>query len=240
MLEPWRTGMFIKIEHETPVTRRFWIAIPEPPVFDFKPGQFVTLDLPIDEKNNRKLCSYSIASAPDGSNIIELIIAQADDGNATNYLFNEVKVGTEVLLRGPEGVFNLPQILDKDLFFICTGTGIAPFRSMIFYIYNNKIPHKNIYLVFGCRKKADALCSQEFIKLENDLMSFFYLPVFSREEPGSDINTGYVHNVYEKLLSAKKDAYFFLCGWKNMLEEAKQRIIELGYDKKDIHMEIYG
>jgi CDP-4-dehydro-6-deoxyglucose reductase len=35
-------------------------------------------------------------------------------------------------------------------------------------------------------------------------------------------------------------AKFYLCGWKNMIDEAKQRIVALGYDKKSIHQELYG
>jgi CDP-4-dehydro-6-deoxyglucose reductase len=31
-----------------------------------------------------------------------------------------------------------------------------------------------------------------------------------------------------------------LCGWKNMVDEAKQRILALGYEKKDVHLELYG
>jgi len=37
-----------------------------------------------------------------------------------------------------------------------------------------------------------------------------------------------------------KPAHFYLCGWKNMIDEAKQRILALGYDKKAIHQELYG
>ena len=70
MLEPWRTGKVIKIEDATASTRRFWIEIPELTSFDFKPGQFITLDLPIHEKKNKRWRSYSIASAPDGTNIV--------------------------------------------------------------------------------------------------------------------------------------------------------------------------
>ncbi len=128
MLEPWRTGKVIKIEDATATTRRFWIEIPELASFDFKPGQFVTLDLPIHEKKNKRWRSYSIASTPDGTNIIELVIVLLEDGAGTNYLFKEVKEGSELILRGPQGVFTLPENLDKDLFLICTGTGIAPFR----------------------------------------------------------------------------------------------------------------
>lgn len=241
MLEPWRSGKVIKLEDVTSSTRRFWIQIPELEKFDFKPGQFVTLDLPIHEKKNKRWRSYSIASAPDGTNVFELIIVLLEDGLGTNYLFNEIKEGSELLLRGPQGVFTLPDPIDHDLFLICTGTGIAPFRSMAHYIHKHNIPHKNLYLIFGCRKDADALYSAELNDLESQMPSFHYMPIFSREEPSANKRTGYVHKVYEELLTADKHpAKFFLCGWKNMIDEAKQRITGLGYDRKDIHLELYG
>ena len=37
-----------------------------------------------------------------------------------------------------------------------------------------------------------------------------------------------------------KSAAFYLCGWKNMIDEAKQRIQALGFDRKAIHQELYG
>ena len=62
-LQPWRIGKVIRIEDETRDTRRFWIEVPELDNFDFIPGQFVTLDLPIHEKVNKRWRSYSIHSA---------------------------------------------------------------------------------------------------------------------------------------------------------------------------------
>jgi CDP-4-dehydro-6-deoxyglucose reductase len=62
--------------------------------------------------------------------------------------------------------------------------------------------------------------------------------VLSREDWEGE--KGYVHQVYERLASAGQPADFFLCGWKNMIDEAKRRIQELGYDRKSIHQEIYG
>jgi ferredoxin-NADP reductase len=111
MLEPWRTGKVIKIENATVLTRRFWIEVPEVSSFDFKPGQFVTLDLPIHEQKNKRWRSYSIASAPDGTNVFELVIVLLEGGLGTTYLFNEVTVGSELLLRGPQGKFVLPEII---------------------------------------------------------------------------------------------------------------------------------
>ena len=241
MLQPWRTGTVIKIEDASETTRRFWIQIPELDVFDFKPGQFVTLDLPIHEKTNKRWRSYSIASAPDGTNIIELVIVLLEGGLGTTYLFNEIKVGSSLTLRGPVGVFTLPETLDKDLYLICTGTGVAPFRSMVHYIHQQKIAHQNIHLVFGCRKRSDNLYGQELKALETLENNFYYHPVFSREETTPEGGySGYVHAVYEKLMAAKNPSQFYLCGWKNMIDEAKEHILAAGYDKKDIHLEIYG
>jgi ferredoxin-NADP reductase len=90
-------------------------------------------------------------------NVFELIIVLLEGGAGTTYLFNEVNEGSLLTLRGPVGVNLLYQILLKQIFFlISTGTGIAPFRSMVKFVLENKIPHKNIHFIFGCRKFADA------------------------------------------------------------------------------------
>jgi ferredoxin-NADP reductase len=249
MAQPWRKGVVTRIVNETSSTRRYWIEVPELSSFDFTPGQFVTLDLPIHEKPARRWRSYSIASWPDGTNVFELVIVLLEGGAGTTYLFNEVKEGSELMFRGAQGVFTLPQPIDRDLFFICTGTGIAPFRSMAHYILDHNIPHRNIYLIFGCRKMSDALYMQELQEISEKVTSFQYLPTFSREEPENYnhlIRTGYVHSVYEEIIKGNKNgetmqpASFYLCGWKNMIDEAKQRIQALGYDRKSIHQELYG
>ncbi len=242
---PWRTGRVTRIEKENESTKRFWIEVPEVESFDFTPGQFVTLDLPIHEKMNKRWRSYSIASCPDGTNTIELLIVLLEGGAGTTYLFNEVKEGSALTLRGPQGVFILPEQLDKDIYLICTGTGIAPFRSMIHHIHNHRIEHQNIYLIFGTRTQDDLLYVNEMNQLEEKVSGFKYIPTLSREK--WDGCCGYVHDVYENLVNEKKNgnteappAKFYLCGWKNMVDEAKQRIQGLGYDRKAIHLELYG
>jgi ferredoxin-NADP reductase len=238
-VQPWRIGKIIRIEQETYNTRRYWIEIPELSSFDFIPGQFVTLDLPIHEKPNKRWRSYSIASWPDGTNVFELVIVLLEGGLGTTWLFNNAVVGTELTLRGPQGVFTLhEENYAKDLFLISTGTGIAPFRSMVQHVKLHNLPHSNIYMLFGCRTQKDLLYHDELKKLQEELPNFYYLPTLSREE--WDGKRGYVHALYEELCANKQPASFFLCGWKAMIDEAKQRIVALGYDKKAIHQELYG
>lgn len=237
-LQPWRTGKVIRIENETDDTRRFWVQVPELSSFDFIPGQFVTLDLPIHEKLNKRWRSYSISSWPDGTNVFELIIVLDKMGAGTPYLFEQVSIGSEFTFRGPQGVFTLKEALGNDVFMICTGTGIAPFRSMLHHIKNQNIPHKNINLIFGCRTKSTILYYEEIKKLQEDIPGFQYIPTLSRED--WEGKSGYVHHIYEALCAERNSANFFLCGWKGMIDEAKKRILDMGYDKKQIHVEIYG
>ena len=238
-LQPWRKGKVIRIDDHTPATKRFWIEVPELSSFDFIPGQFVTFDLPIHEKINKRVRSYSIASWPDGSNVFELVIVLLEGGAGTHYLFNEVSVGSELTFRGPLGVFVLKEAdLEKDVFLICTGTGVAPFRSMAHYIKLHNVPHKNVYLLFGTRTRKDLLYYDELCQLQKDLPGFQYIPTLSRED--WDGRKGYVHAIYEELCTGRQPASFFLCGWKNMIDEAKKRITDMEYDKKSIHQELYG
>jgi CDP-4-dehydro-6-deoxyglucose reductase len=237
-LQPWRNGKVIRIENATYNTRRYWIEVPGTERFDFIPGQFVTLDLPIHEKPNKRVRSYSIASWPDGTNIFELVIVQTPRGAGSTWIFENTTIGSELRFRGPQGVFTLPPDLDKDLFLICTGTGIAPYRSMLHNMYLEKISHGRIYLIFGTRTEKDILYYDEMKELAGRMEGLTYIPTLSRQKwNGRD---GYVHPIYEELCRNRQPANFFLCGWRNMIDEAKKRILEMGYDKKSIHVELYG
>ena len=239
MVPKWQTGVVTGMEQVTTNTRRYWITLPEMESFTFKPGQFITLDLPIHEQRNKRWRSYSIASMPDDTNVIELVIVYVEGGLASKYIFNEIKEGSIFTLRGPQGIFVLPEnIVDRDMYLICTGTGIAPFRSMLRYINHHQLPHRQINLLFGTRTREDLLYADEMRELEHMLPAFTYRPVLSREE--WEGNTGYVHQIYEELCINRQPSYFMLCGWRAMVDEAKGRILKMGYDKKDIHLEIYG
>lgn len=242
MLEPWRKGIVTRLEDVTPQTRRFWIQVPELEVIDFRPGQFVTLDLPIHEKRNKRWRSYSIASAPDGTNTIELVIVHLEGGLGTQYLFEQIQPGSELSLRGPQGSFTLPDNIDYDLYLVCTGTGIAPFRSMVRYIHAHKLPHRDIHLIFGCRTLADGLYVDEMRQLEKDEPGFYFHPCYSREQDVPEqAYRGYVHQVYEQLAAnTQQPSRFYLCGWKMMIDDARQRLEKMGFEKQHVHYELYG
>jgi len=237
----WHKSTLLRVEQCTPLTRRFWFEVHGTDGFEFKPGQFVTFDLPIGEKPKDRWRSYSIASPPNGTNEFELVIVLVPDGGGTNYLFQHSQPGTEIMFRGPVGKFVLPQVIENELCFVCTGTGIAPFRSMLLDLKNNPRPTRDIHLVFGTRTMDDVLYHEEMQSLAAQLPQLKYHITLSREVPPEWSGyRGYVHAVYEELFSDKRPADFYLCGWKNMIDEGRERIAAMGYDRKHIHMELYG
>ncbi|NNC84740.1 MAG: oxidoreductase [Bacteroidia bacterium] len=228
----------VDIIDENDVVKRYFIKVPDDQEFSFKAGQFIMLDLPIDSKYTNR--SYSIASAPSTDNIFELCIVINPDGLGTPYMFENFKVGSAVKISKVLGKFTIPEPIETDLCFICTGTGVAPFRAQIFDIFSRNIPHKNIYLVFGNRKIKDILYKEEFEKLAEEKPEFNFIPVLSREtEETWNGKHGYVHPIYEKIFNDKRDAKFYICGWTAMLKEARSRIEEMGYDRKKIKFESY-
>ncbi|MCS6930163.1 MAG: FAD-dependent oxidoreductase [Saprospiraceae bacterium] len=239
----WYESLVVRIEQATPTVRRFWLSTPSVQRPPFKAGQFITFDLPIGEKRLHRWRSYSIASAPeDDPDLLELCIVRVPDGLATRYLFEEVKEGSVLRWKGPEGTFCLPDTLeDKDLVMVCTGTGVAPFRSMLRHLHHTGQPHRNLHLIFGTRTEQDILYRREFEELTRIMPQFRYDIALSRQ-PNWPGYRGYVHQIYlEHYAQKRPDVLFYLCGWSNMIDEAVANLlVKLGYDRKQILYELYG
>jgi CDP-4-dehydro-6-deoxyglucose reductase len=228
----------IHIIDESEAVKRFFFRMPHLEKFHFKPGQFVMVNLPIESKISYR--SYSIASAPGNDNVFELIIVLNPPGLGTPYMWENYKVGMTVPVAGPIGKFTLPEKLEHDLCLIATGTGIAPLRSMLHHVINNDIEHHNIYMVFGSRYEKDLLYKQEMNMFQEQHEKFRFIPVLSREDASTwNGRTGYVHSVYEEIFADKRPASFYLCGWKNMILEARDRLTVMGYTKEHIKFELY-
>lgn len=239
MPRKWFTGNIINIQDLSPTTKSFKVEVQDKETFHFKAGQFVTMDLPIGEKRLERWRSYSIANAPDKSNILEFCIVRTDPGFATKYLFEEVKIGTSIKFKGPEGMFCLPENMDKPIIMICTGTGVAPFRSMICDLTNHKKTYKSIHLIFGTRNIKGILYLNEFEKLARENPGFSYSVALSRETYNGF--QGYVHPIYQEAYAQyNEENLFYLCGWQKMVDEATKNLLNLGYQKNQIITELYG
>lgn len=234
----WYEAELVKMEEVNKTVRRFWVKPKEK--VEFEPGQFVTMDLPISEKRLKRWRSYSIASLP-GDDLLEFIIVNLEGGLGTSYLFQEFKIGDQLKFKGPSGTFVSPKSPDFDIVMICTGTGVAPFRPMLYNLLVDQKIERNIHLIFGTRHLEGVLYQKEFEKLASEYKNFSYDICLSREDI-EGTHKGYVHDVYMgKYHEKREDLKFYLCGWSVMIDEAVLNLFKtLGYDRSQIIYELYG
>jgi len=207
-------------------TKHITISIPED--FDFYPGQFISIILNIDGLEFRR--PYSIASKPQKGEL-DLCIKILPDGRATP-LISKYNVGDEIDLMGPMGGFYIEdQSLAKAITFISTGTGVAPFRSIITHLLEHSFD-KQITLLTGYRFEANTLYENEFKKLEEKYPNFKYHRICSREG-----EKGYVQELINKNLN--KDADYYICGLKEMVNSVTEHLEEKDIPEENIFLEKY-
>lgn len=226
----------IDIIDESPIVKRYYFKMPDTMEFRFQAGQFVMLDLPIESKFTNR--SYSIASPPTHDNMFELCIVLKEDGVGTPHLWKNVHVGSKVKTAGPFGKFVLSPTHPGDICFLATGTGIAPLRSMLLRIIQEQIPHQDIYMIFGNRLEQDILYRKEMEEIQSLHPRFHFIPVLSRQSEWNG-KKGYVHDTVREIFGDGHPATFYICGWKNMVREARENLKNMGYTKPDIKFESY-
>src|SRR3989344_1847576 len=120
----------------TPRNKHLRFRLPPGKELRFKAGQFAQMFIPHDGKVRRT--SYSIASSPGHKDYFELCVTLVDGGVSSSYL-HSLKAGDRIQAMAPLGTFTFKDD-NRDSVFIATGSGIAPFRSMIGDLLEKKTP----------------------------------------------------------------------------------------------------
>ncbi|MBN21871.1 MAG: hypothetical protein CL678_11375 [Bdellovibrionaceae bacterium] len=220
--------------HVTPTV--FILSFTSEPGFEFKAGQFISIIIPGAGPNGRDLRrAYSIASAPE-TNPVELCVKLVENGPGTNYL-HSLKPGDEFNGLAPYGNFTYVTPSEKTAVFISTGTGIAPFRSMIRSgVYQSNPPQRSIFL-FGVRHEEELLYHDELSANEH----VEWIPTVSRPTKETSLFKGRVTDY----LRANPEfidwmgSEYYLCGSGDMIKEIKEILSSHGVTKEAIHQEKY-
>ncbi|MCX8485106.1 MAG: FAD-dependent oxidoreductase [Bacteroidia bacterium] len=206
----------------------------------FAAGQFVVLSAEVQGEMFQR--SYSIANERDGdTQEVRLCVALNEAGKVTPWLFQQCE-GAMLDISEPQGGFVLrPTSAEVDVVFVCTGTGVAPFRSMIQSCLTLN-PNRKVHLVFGNRTEADVLYHEQWQELANTVTQFFYHPVISRPDANLEpllFHHGYVHEVYKPLIQENPNTHVYVCGWEVMCTEARQQLKGMGLTRRQYFFEQY-
>ena len=233
------TARLIRSVPLSEATKHLEFAVEGVDEFNFIPGQFVSIK---QHKADGKVHTraYSLASAPRGDNRFDLCLNRVEKGFLSNWLC-DLDEGATVEFHGPHGMFTLrePQ---RDAVFIATGTGIAPIRGMIHWLFE-KPEHNHgheYWLVFGTRYEENLYYRDEFERIARENPNFHYVPTLSRCGERWTGRKGYVQDHVREIVGERKDMQAYICGLHQMVD-ANRKLLkdELGWDRKQIVFERY-
>src|SRR3990170_1901714 len=197
-------------------------------VFDFEPGQFISV---FAEKEGKRISRpYSIASWPENKDHLELCIKVVEGGFMSNYLHGVVP-GTRLQAIAPLGRFVIPEPIAMDTVFVATGTGVAPFVSMLGHIWENGLDDGHDFtVVFGVRYVYDLIYRDLFERWQEEHRNFHFHPTVSRPEtPEWKGRVGYVQKILQEELADHGSKQVFICGLHDMVEQVKTLCESLGF-----------
>jgi ferredoxin-NADP reductase len=216
-------------------TKHFEFEMRNGTQFDYQPGQFISMEVEIG--GNACIRSYSIASSPHHDNRFDLCLNIVPRGLVSPWLFH-LKPGGSIEFTGPHGFFTLRQPLDPVSAFIATGTGIAPIRAMLQYLYQEPNPAET-WLIFGVRREADILYRDDFERMAQQNPNFHFVPTLSRPDPGWAGHRGYVQEQIARYLAHKQGLHAYICGLKRMVDDVRGQLEGMGYDPAALSYEKY-
>jgi CDP-4-dehydro-6-deoxyglucose reductase len=209
-----------ELENLAPDVLRVKLRLPPTSAFSFIPGQYIDV---IGLNGTRR--SYSLANASFANKMLELHIRAVDGGAMSDYWFNHAKLNDLLRLTGPLGPFFLRECKNTDIFFLATGTGIAPVKAMLESLMHvpEDLQPQSITVLWGGRKTEELYIDVAAIPGKH-----YYIPVISRPHQNWTGAEGYVQDV---LLSTAPDlskAAVYACGSDAMIHAAKKLLSNAG------------
>jgi NAD(P)H-flavin reductase len=221
---------FKAVEYNARVVRRDWLTpdtleIGFEPVgasmFDFHPGQYVSVVLDADDAAGlkRELRPYSMWNHPEEFQYVVTVVKMVDDGRCTSWM-RDVPVGAPMKFVGPLGGFVLRRPLHPHIYFVGTGTGIVPFRAMLKDMRaSGELRSVKTTLLFGVRTQDDLFNVDEFERYARDFPNFTFVPTLSRAKPGWDGATGRVTAHLSDWDLPVDDMQIYFCGNGQMVTD---------------------
>jgi ferredoxin-NADP reductase len=239
-MSPFRTlsARLIRAASLSEVTKHLEFELPGEKRFGFVPGQWLSFkQAKLDGEEITR--AYSIASSPEESPRFALCLNRVQDGFMSNFLC-DMNEGQEIACQGPFGDFILRPPM-RDTIFIATGTGIAPFRSMLHWLLADQSRHKGkqLWLLFGNRCEKDIYYHQEFLDLAHQHSNFRYLPILSRSDVEWRGLRGYVQQHVPEIVQGRSDVQAYICGLDKMVKANRELLKSMRWDRQSIHYEKY-
>ena len=213
-----------KIIEETPNVRTFHFNFKDEKLreeFTFESGQFGEFSVfGVGE------ATFCISSSPTRHDHLELVVQSV--GRVTNAL-HRLGEGAEIGLRGPFGnSFPLDSLQGKNLVFIAGGIGMAPVRSLIWNVLDNRDKYGDISIIYGARSPQDMCFKYDVEAWENDKTINTIITVDKSDDSWKG-RVGFVPQALEQAAPSARNSVAIVCGPPIMIRFTFPVLDKLGF-----------
>jgi sulfite reductase subunit B len=225
-----KRGRIVEITELTEQEKLFRVVLPQGETLDHDPGQFVEVSLfGIGE------APISICSSPTRFDSFELCVRSA--GRFTEAL-HRLDVGAEVGIRGPFGVgFPVVPLEGNDVLLIAGGLGIAPLRSLINFIIDNRRDFGKVDILLGCRDPQSMLFAGEF-ECWNRRIDINFLCSIDRAAPDWQGNVGLITQLIPGVNLDPLKTFAVACGPPVMYRFVVDELLKKGIPEGQIFLSL--
>ncbi len=225
---------------EAPNVVTFTFQAPSGSLFRYKPGQFVTLELPVPGGPLHR--TYTISSSPSRPTSLTITVKAQDGSLGTRWMLDNLRPGTRLRAIGPGGTFSHLNHPSEKYLFISAGSGITPMMSMTTSMYDaGRDP--DIVFINCARRPSEIIFRQRLEHMASRITGIelaWVVGQTDRYQPW----TGYRGQFNQLLLGLAAPDYLerevFCCGPEPFMTAVREALAGLGYDMDRYHQESFS
>lgn len=225
---------------EAPNVATISFVAPSGAWFRYRPGQFLTLELPVPGGTVWR--TYTISSSPSRPLTIGVTVKAQAGSIGTRWLLDCLRPGMRLRAKGPAGIFTLPMQGAGKYLFISAGTGITPSLAMTNYLFDRGTGI-DVVLVSCARRPAEIICRRRLELMASRVPTIKLHLIVEQDDP-YDVWTGYRGRLTQLMLGLIASDYLerevYCCGPEPFMQGVREMLIALGYDMARYHQESFA
>lgn len=245
---PWNDSQMLEcamVVPENDDTASFTFRAPNGAWFDYQPGQFITLDLPVDPKKGAKgnvQRTYTISSSPSRPLSISITVKAQSTSIGTRWMLDNLKPGMQIKAFGPAGIFSFHRHPAQKYLMISAGSGITPMMSMTTWAWDSgQMP--DIVFVHAAKRPSEIIFRERLEQFANRVPGLQLRFTVEESDPFRAW-PGFRGRLSQIMLGLMAPDYLdrevFCCGPEPFMQAVREMLQSLGYDMTRYHQESFG
>ncbi len=229
----------VMIVPETHDTVTFCFQATDKVWFRYLPGQFITIEVPVNGK--KMMRTYTISSSPSRPLSLNVTIKAGPNSVVSRWMHDNLKVGDRIKAYGPGGIFTFHNHQADKYLFVSAGSGATPMMSMLRWLYDYG-KHMDITYISCARRPSEIIFRQEVERMATRVPDIRLAWIVEEPDP-FDVWAGYLGRLNQLNFELICPDYFereiFCCGPAPFMQNVRDILNLSGFDMDRYHEESF-